>query len=542
MPKSTRRQFARCAALPLLLLALAADGQRVAWCNDRIADPLAPHPAVAPAVRQVDAVISQGPFQADWDSLGRYEIPQWYQDAKFGIFIHWGVYSVPAFGSEWYPRQMYIDADRRGDNFFKHHQETYGPQSEFGYKDFIPEFKAEKFDATAWVTLFKKSGARYIVPVAEHHDGFPMYACSFTDWDASKMGPKRDVIDELQKAIRAQGLKLGVSSHRAFNWKYYVRRPGYDNADPKLAGLYGRPMPFLFKADAADYKKRFEPQDKQFKDDWLARTCELVDRFQPDLVWFDFGITATQQTSYQNNHYSPYLQRFAAYYYNKSKKAGGDMGIINYKWQAFPENAAVLDLERSKMDAIRTPFWQTDTAISSSSWGYTENQKYKTADRLVDDLIDIVSKNGCLLLNVGPRADGTIPEKDQEILLAIGKWLKLNGEAIYGTTYWKTYGEGPTSTATGHLAEKKNKPFTAQDIRFTAKGDYLYTILLGWPSTGRITIKSLAEDSPTGLERIEAVEMLGVDATLSWKRDSTGLTVRLPEQKPCEFAFVLKIN
>ncbi len=280
-----------------------------------------------------------------------------------------------------------------------------------------------------------------------------MYDCSFTEWDASEMGPKRDIIEELRTAARKRGMKFGVSSHRAFNWKYFVRRPEFDSADPKYARLYGRPMPFLFKEDAADYKKRFEPQDQQFKEDWLARTCELVDKYDPDLVWFDFGITNSQETTFAENHFSPYLKRFAAYYYNVTSKREGPLGIINYKWQAFPEGAAVLDLERSTMDAIRTPFWQTDTAISSSSWGYTENQKYRTAGRLVDDLVDIASKNGCLLLNVGPRADGTIPEKDREILLSVGNWLRVNGEAIYGTTYWKTYGEGPTKTTTGHLAE-----------------------------------------------------------------------------------------
>ena len=504
-------------------------------------DPLAAHPEVAPAIERIDAIVQKGPFAPNWQSLDAYEIPQWYQDAKFGIFIHWGVYSVPAFGSEWYPRQMYIDTKRRGDNFFQHHAQTYGPQSEFGYKDFIPEFKAEKFDPDNWAELFEKAGAKYVVPVAEHHDGFPMYDCSFTEWDATEMGPKRDVIADLAAAVRRRGMKLGLSSHRAFNWKYFVRRPDFDNADPKYARLYGRPMPFLFKEDASDYKTRFEPQDQQFKDDWLARTCEMVDKYEPDLVWFDFGITAGQDTTYAENHYSPYLQRFSAYYYNVTSRSDRPLGIINYKWQAFPEGAAVLDLERSKMDDIRTPFWQTDTAISSSSWGYTENQKYKSAGRLVDDLVDIVSKNGCLLLNVGPRADGTIPEKDREILLAIGDWLRVNGEAIYGTTHWKTYGEGPTQTTTGHLAEHKDKAFTAEDVRFTASGKTLYAILLDWPESNSVSIKTLS-DADAEAVRFTSVELLGSDAKVVWKRDAQGLHVTLPHDKPCDFAYVLKLK
>jgi alpha-L-fucosidase len=525
-----------------LLTVHEASGQETVSTFRPTYDPMLAHPKVAAALEKIQAGVKSGPFRDDWDSLSQYEIPQWYKDAKFGIFVHWGAYSVPAFGSEWYPRQMYIEAERRGKDFFEHHVKTYGTQDKFGCKDFIPMFKAESFDPNEWAELFQKSGAKYVVPVAEHHDGFPMYECSFTDWDASKMGPKRDLMAELSKSIRARGMKLGLSSHRAFNWKFYVRRPNFDSADKKFAGLYGRPMPFLFEQDAADYQKRFEPQDQQFRDDWLARTCEIVDRFNPDIVWFDFCITpGGEQANYTDNPFAPELKKFAAYYYNSRKSQAGDFGVVNYKWKAFPEKAAVLDLERSKMDAIRTPFWQTDTAISSSSWGYTQDQKYKTPNRLVDDLVDIVSKNGCLLLNVGPRADGTIPDQDREILLSIGKWLKINGEAIYETTPWKTFGEGPTGTSTGHLAESKDKPFTAEDIRFTTKGDSLFAIALDWPQSNRLTIKTLS-DSNTDLKTIESIKLLGSDKPVSWTRDAKGLHVDLPEAKPYDFAFVLQVR
>ncbi len=381
----------------------------------------------------------------------------------------------------------------------------------------------------------------YIVPVAEHHDGFPMYACSFTDWDASDMGPKRDLLADLEKAARAEGLKFGVSSHRAFNWLYFVRNNQFDNADPKYAGLYGRPLPFLFNADAANYKEHWPPQDKEFKDDWLARSGELVDKFNPDLIWFDFGIGHDHELTADENPYADHLKRFSAYYYNHAAKQG-KTAIINYKWTAFPEQAAVLDLERSKMDKIRTPFWQTDTAVSKSSWGYTENQQYKKPGRLIDDLVDIVSKNGCLLLNVGPRSDGTIPDEDQAILREIGKWLKVNGEAIYASSYWKTYGEGPTGTATGHLAESKDKPFTAEDIRFTSKGDVLYATLLDWPPSGKSTIKSLAAGSDHYPGLIRSVSMLGSSETIEFERTDAGLVVTLPKDRPCDHAFVIKIE
>lgn len=502
-----------------------------------------PHPEVAPSLTQVQAAIAAGPFEAEWKSLEGYKIPQWYKAAKFGIFVHWGAYSVPAFGSEWYPRQMYIDAERRGDNFFKHHIKKYGPQKTFGYKDFIPEFRAEKFDPSSWAKLFKESGARYVIPVAEHHDGFPMYDCSFTRWDASEMGPQRDVIAELSKAVRQEGMKFGVSSHRAFNWMFYVRNDSFDNADPQFFDLYGRAHPQLFRADAADYKKKFVAQDEQFKDDWLARSCELIDKYHPDVFWFDFGITpGLEQDTYDQNPFADHLKQFAAYYYNQTSKDPDGLGVINYKWGAFPEKAAVLDKERSKMAEIRKPFWQTDTAVSSSSWGYTKNQRYKTPDRLVDDLVDIVSKNGCLLLNVGPRPDGTIPEEDQAILKAIGGWLKINGEAIYDTTYWKTFGEGPTAVSTGHISESKDKPFVAEDLRFTSRGNVLYVTGLKWPAGNKITVTSLAKNGQHFPEEIASVALLGSAENLQWTRDEKGLTVQLPAIRPSEFAYVLKVE
>ncbi|MEM9364868.1 MAG: alpha-L-fucosidase [Planctomycetota bacterium] len=502
-----------------------------------------PHPAVASAVEKIDAVIAKGPFQANWISLEGYQIPQWYRDAKFGIFIHWGAYSVPAFGSEWYPRQMYINQERRSDNFFDHHLKNYGPQKTFGYKDFIPQFRAERFDANEWAELFQLTGARYVIPVAEHHDGFPMYDCSFTEWDASEMGPRRDILAELSAAVRKRGMRLGVSSHRAFNWVYYVRDKSYDNADPQFARLYGRPLPSLFRDDAWDYRNHFPPQDKQFKDDWLARCCEIVDKYDPDVFWFDFGITpGLREAPYDTNPFAEHLQKFAAYYYNKTATDPEGLGVINYKWNAFPESAAVLDKERSKMAEIRRPFWQTDTAVSSSSWGYTKNQRYKTVDRLINDLVDIVSKNGCLLLNVGPRADGTIPDEDQAILRGIGSWLKVNGEAIYDTTYWNTFGEGPTSVSTGHVSESKDKPFTSEDIRFTSKNGVLYAIGLKWPDDGQVTIQSLSDSNELYPRAIQSVEMLGSSDAIHWTRDSDGLHAKLPAEKPSEYAYVLKIQ
>ncbi len=462
--------------------------------------------------------IPEGPFQPTWESLESYCAPQWYQDAKFGVFIHWGVYAVPAFGNEWYPRNMYVQGSRE----YEHHLATYGPHSRFGYKDFIPQFTADKFDPDHWAGLFRRAGAKFVVPVAEHHDGFALYDCSFSDWCATKMGPKRDLIGELAEAVRRQWLVFGLSSHRAEHWWFFDGGMQFDSdvQDPRYAGLYGPAQP-----------RSTEPHE-MFLQDWLARTCELVDKYQPQLVWFDWWI--------EQPTFAPYLQRFAAYYYNRGAQWGRGVAI-NYKNQAFPERAAVYDIERGQLSDLRPIFWQTDTAITKNSWGYVQEQDYKSAGSIVQDLIDIVSKNGALLLNIGPRPDGTIPEPEEEILLEIGRWLAANGEAIYGTRPWKVFGEGPTEIASGGFTDTQRQAFTPQDVRFTTKGEALYAILLAWPEGGEATIRSLGANLRLYPGEIGSVELLGVKGALNWSQDEEGLKVQLPPERPCDHAYVLKI-
>ncbi|HPD29197.1 MAG TPA: alpha-L-fucosidase [Phycisphaerae bacterium] len=459
-------------------------------------------------------------FEPTWESLERYQVPQWYLDGKFGIFIHWGVYSVPAFGNEWYPRNMYLQDSPE----FKHHLATYGPHSQFGYKDFIPLFKAEKFEPARWAELFRKAGAKYVVPVAEHHDGFAMYDCSLSPWCAAKIGPKRDIIGELAEAVRKEGMVFGLSSHRAEHWWFFDGGMRFDSdvKDPTFAGLYGPAQP----------EKTSRP-DKAFLDDWLARTRELVDKYQPQLVWFDWWI--------QEPEFEPYLREFAAYYYNKDAEWQKGV-VINYKFKAFPDKAAVLDVERGQLAEIRPFFWQTDTSISRNSWGYVSRQDYKTVDSLIDDLVDIVSKNGALLLNIGPKPDGTIPEAEEKILLEIGRWLEINGEAVYGTRPWKVYGEGPTKIIEGSMNDTKRSAFTGLDIRFTTKGDVLYATVLAWPEGDRVIIRCLARDSSLYRGEISDVKLLGCRDPVVWERTAEGLAVRLPATKPCEHAFVLRIS
>jgi alpha-L-fucosidase len=463
--------------------------------------------------------LAEGPFEPTWESLQDYQIPQWYQDAKFGIFIHWGPYAVAAFGNEWYPRNMY----QQGTPEFEHHVATYGSQSRFGYKDLIAHFTAEKFDPDAWAGLFRQAGARFVVPVAEHHDGFAMYDSGLSDWCAAKMGPRRDLLGELAEAVRRQWLILGVSSHRAEHWWFYDGGTQFDSdvQDARYAGLYGPAQP-----------RNTQPHEA-FLDDWLARTCELVDKYGPQLVWFDWWI--------EEPAFAPYLQRFAAHYYNRGAQWGRGVAI-NYKHSAFPEGTAVYDVERGQLTDIRPLFWQTDTSISKNSWGYVQNQDHKTATSLLHDLVDIVSKNGALLLNIGPRPDGTIPEPEQEILLEMGRWLALHGEAIYGTRPWRVYGEGPTDVVGGSFADTKRQDFGPRDIRFTTRGDLLYAIVLGWPEGGEVVIQSLGTQLKLYGRAIGQVEMLGVKEPLQWSQGVRGLRVRLPAERPSEHAVVLRIT
>ncbi len=477
---------------------------------------------------QVDREARSGPFQPTWESLKQYKIPTWYEDAKFGIFLHWGLYAVPAFDSEWYPRNMYL----QGTKAFDHHVATYGPQSKFGYKDFIPQFKAEKFDASAWADLFRKAGAKYVIPVAEHHDGFPMYDSGLTDWSAAKMGPKQDVVGELATAVRAAGLHFGASSHRAEHYFFMNGGREFDSdvRDPKYASFYGPAHAGVTDKNHSEWAAHPDPA---YLNDWLARTAEIVTKYHPEVLWFDWWINTKE--------FEPYLKRLASFYYNDAAK-NGYTAAINYKYKAYPDGAAVLDIERGQLDASRSLLWQTDTSISVKSWGYIEGDTFKSPESLIQQLVDIVSKNGCLLLNVGPKPDGTIPEEAQKILLDMGRWLDTNGEAIYGTRPWKVYGEGPTKVQGGAFHDTETGAYTAQDIRFTAKGDTLYAIALGWPQDGQLTIKSLAEGAPNGGVVVGKVQLLGSSAEVQSKRDANGLHLQLPANKSGEYAYVFKIS
>ena len=477
----------------------------------------------------LEAVNEGGPFQPSWGSLKKYSVPDWYQDAKFGIFIHWGPYCVPAYGNEWYPRNMYL----QGSDVFRYHVETYGPQDQFGYANFIPSFKAEKFDPAQWVDLFKDAGAKYVVPVAEHHDGFPMYATALSKWNAAEMGPKRDIIGELAAETRRQGLVFGLSSHRAEHWWFMNggREFKSDVSDDAYQDFYGPASPGPNQNDKSAWRSLdWMPRpDAVYLNDWLARCAELVDKYQPQVFWFDWWI--------EQAVFSAYIQKFAAYYYNRAAEWGKGVAI-NYKNESFPPEAAVYDVERGKLPGINPHFWQTDTSVSYKSWGYIEDDEFKPVEGMVHDLVDIVSKNGCLLMNVGPRADGMIPEGAAACLRGIGAWLAVNGDAIYGTRPWVVFGEGDTPIPDG-FREKEQAAYTPKDIRYTEKGDNLYAIALGWPENEWL-FKSLGVGS-SKVGEVARVSMLGSDALLNWWQDDAGLHITPPAEKPCEQAYAFKL-
>ncbi len=474
---------------------------------------------------------NDGPFRADWGSLMKYEQPQWYKDAKFGIFIHWGVYSVPAAQNEWYPRNMYRPSEGAYKNFHEHFAAQNSAEAESkGYKDLIPMFRAERFDATAWAQLFKDSGARYVVPVAEHHDGFSMYDSGLSDWTVVKMGPKRDTLGELSVAIRKAGLHFGLSSHRAEHNFFYDggRAIRSDVNDPKYASLYG-PAHQWFEApgDAHGLDNDWTWVSEAWTRDWLARDTELVEKYKPEVVYFDWWIG--------HPDFRRAVTEFAAFYYNYAA-AHGYTGVIDFKDYSLNWKSGTRDFERGQQDHIIADHWQTDTSISNASWGYIEHDTFKTPEFLIRQLVDIVSKNGNLLLNFGPRADGTVPDEVRATLLEMGAWLKVNGDAIYATTPWKTYGEGPTKVAAGAFHDTDTKPYTPEDFRFTLKGATIYAIGMACPSDSKARIHALATMP------LATVELLGSRSKVAWTQTADALEFTLPADAACQHAYALKLT
>jgi alpha-L-fucosidase len=368
------------------------------------------------------------------------------------------------------------------------------------------------------------------VPVAEHHDGFQMYDSALSRWNAAQMGPKRDIVGELADAVRDRGMVFGVSSHRAEHWWYFGDGRQFDSdvRDPQYEDFYG---PARLTRPHEEYFAN--SPDSEFLDDWLLRTCELIEKYQPQLIWFDWWI--------MNLAFKPYLKKLAAYYYNAAARWGKGVAI-NHKYDAFPAGSAVFDIERGQVKNLRGLFWQNDTSVSKNSWGYIDGHQYKVAGDIVGDLIDVASKNGALLLNVGPRPDGTIPEEEQRMLREIGQWLAANGEAIYETRPWVKYGEGPTRVGEGAFTDTQRSQFTSADIRFTTRGSTLYAHVMAWPEDGVVRIQSLGMQSPHHLPQIGSVRLLGCDRPLQWTLGEEALRMDVKECTPVKGPFVLRID
>lgn len=472
--------------------------------------------------KQIDEVIANGPYQDNWASLSHHPVPQWFMQDKLGVFLHFGVYSVPAFGNEWYPRNMYDPSTEE----YKHHIETYGPLTEFGYKDFVPMFKAEKFSANEWVTLFREAGIRYVMPVAEHHDGFAMYQTEFNRWNAVEMGPHKDIVGELKRACEEQGLTFTASTHRAehFFFLNMGRTIDSDVNDERYADFYGPACyrPELGGQELHTYSNIVDCKEasptEEWCEDWMIRTLELVERYQPQILYFDWWI--------QNEVFKPYLKKIAAYYYNRAIEWGKEV-TINYKFEAYAPKTATFDIERGGLEGICPTPWQTDTAIAKNSWGYTEGNDFKSAYQVITDLVDIVSKNGNLLINVGPKPDGTITAEETAVLRELGGWLQKNGEGIYASSYWKTFGEGAVNVIEGPFQDNDEKPFTAEDFRFTYKEGAVYAYQLR-PEGDEVLIRSMARKGHHDY-LVRRVTLLETGEELAFTRTADGLQIQVPQ-------------
>jgi alpha-L-fucosidase len=465
-------------------------------------------------------------YTPDWDSLAHYkETPEWFKDAKFGIYCHWGVLSVPAFAHDWHPRMLHI----KGTENYDHHVNTYGPHDEFGYHDFIPMFEADSFDAADWAAVYKSSGARFGGVVAEHHDGWSNWHSDINPWNAADMGPHRDLVGALGQALKNEGLKFVTTFHMARNLQIYQN----DSANwlhDKSYFPYHPDLPTSSEDSLLRILYGNIPKS-QFYSNWLGKLQEVIDAYSPDLIYFDGELSKLPDSL---------LRQFAAYYINDAQRKNKEVAIT-HKNGELPKEVSMMDLEKGRMDDKTDFFWLTDETIAHGSWSYTETLEVKPAGEIIHVLIDIVSKNGVLMLNISPKASGVIPIEQKKVLEQIGAWLDKFGEAIYATRTWTVYGEGPTRLDnSGHFLDWKK--YTPQDIRFTSKDDYLYAIIMGWPGANKeISIASIKKENLKD-KQVHSLEILGTDETIDWKQNEHGLVFTTPSTPPDQTAFVVKIK
>lgn len=469
--------------------------------------------------------------ERQWDNLRR-EIPEWFRDAKFGLFFHWGPYSVPAYKNEWYSRNMYA----KKNSINKYHVEKYGKVSDFGYKDFYPMMTGAKFDAAEWAEIVERSGAKYAGPVTEHSDNFSMWDSKVNEINCVNYGPKRDIFGECAREFRKRNIKVLATFHHQWLWGWFMSTdPDADVYDPANEKYYWKALPLETNRYAP-----YRLPDEEFNKMWIDKVNEVVDKYHPDVLYFDSRTNIIDEK---------YRQDMTEHFYRN------DNTVLTYKQEDFPEGIGVYDIECGSFKEAREFPWQTDDRLEDNvTWCMVQNPKYKPAIRIVHQLCDIVSKNGNLLLNVGPYADGSFHEEARKILFEIGDWLKINGEAIYGTRPYDVAAEGPTEVSDvnydidmvnaqlnneeGDAGDLHTGIFTSEDFRFTRKGDVVYAIAMGWSDSGKLSVNSLSADKT---DKISKVSMLGA-GELAFEQNSESLTVTLPKEKPCKFAYVLKVE
>jgi len=507
--------------------------------------------------------LAPGPFRSDWDSLtAQYQAPDWFRDAKFGIWAHWSAQCVPEAG-DWYARNMYLQGSKQYD----HHLKNYGHPADIGFMEMNNRWKAENWRPEELIDLYAKAGARYFVSLANHHDNFDNFASRFHDWNSTRIGPRRDIVGTWAKAVRARGLKFGVSNHSGHAWHWFQPAYGYDPEGARAGERYDAwkltkydgegkwwegldpqelyagavmPMPAgiasIKDADAwhAVHDRVWEETpplaNPAFVRQWYLRCKDLIDSYQPDLLYFDNTGLPLGQAGLD----------MTAHLYNSSIARHGSLqAVVNCKMLPDNQRAAVVeDVERGFRAEVVPHPWQTDTCIGD--WHYNRERflqkSYMPADAVVHRLCDVVSKNGCLLLSIPVRGDGTIDEEERKIVEGIAGWTSRYGEAIFASRPWRLSGEGPTQVASGSFGEGKLKPFEAADIRFTTKGASLYAMTLGAPQE-TVLIKSLAQGGT-----VRRVEIVGSSGPLSFQQDADGLHVTMPAGASHPYGVALKID
>jgi alpha-L-fucosidase len=487
--------------------------------------------------------IYAGPFEGTRASLRAYSIPDWFRDAKFGIWAHWGPQSAVEAG-DWYARNMYIQGNRQ----YEHHVKTYGHPSKFGFKDTIPAWKAEKFDADFLLGLYKKAGAKYFMTMGVHHDNFDLWNSKYNRWNAVNMGPKKDIVGLFKAAAQKHGLKFGISDHLWISYKWYSTSKGsdkdgalagvlYDGADPKNFEYYGTCEEVFNKS--LDWNENSIPCS--WKLHWHERIKDLIDQYEPDLLYCDGHVPFEEQGL-----------DLLAHFYNKNAALHGGKTQAVYTSKRAEDSAqgtgiCVFDVERGVVESIWPLAWQTDTCIGD--WHYNRDTvgKYKSAKTVVDLLVDIVSRNGNLMLNIPLPASGMPDDDELAILDGITQWMAVNSEGIYASRPWKIFGEGPRMAVTKNptdgqqFNESRRKQLTYQDVRFTSKGGILYAFFMGWPEGQQVVIRQLSAAGEYKAAQITNVELLGV-GKIGFTRDADGLKPVMPAQKPCEHAYTLKIT